>query len=378
MATALNHIRAAQHAAGKKHTQRIIEALVDLLTKAKVPGKDLLAYMPDAPLEYARPALIAPSNRETLEVSPLMVFTPHMRGRDPGLFFSAWKKACNRLLTKSGPSKCTSLPDLSKFLGFPVGHAAMLFSPPIGDSYRDLVQFAAESVAVFEMVFGVSASVNNDNYYVEMDSCIIGVKNHQLCLPGLSTTIMCTPTELKASMILERGPISCYGTLDILDCMYIWADEAEDGEEIKSHLLYLRALNDPETLIAAQRAVLAADGATLVKRPRRRRSSRVTQMRVTKQVTYPEMLSDFQRVEEIIMDEAIPDISRVYDIADILVTKYMAEESFRSRFGIRLGSLRTSTLSEEQIVRFRTGWTEYSTATLDRAHKRDLRDRQIY
>lgn len=363
--SALASLSAQRRGTANRYNAKVIAAITHYINQAGMRGYDLFSYLPDKPLSYPRPALHLTPDRPGLAMSAIHAVLPVLRGTPSEMVLDLLSKASDRLANSSPTSAL--LPEIRTLLrGMPAGFAGLLFSPPVGSKEEYLMQFAAEAVMFLQTVLGYSVHTDASSEYVETDVGRFGVVRNTIVLPGLSHVVHGTPAMLRMATLLDRGMGMCYGTLDIMDCVYIWSETVEQGEAIRNHILHLRALDDAKIWQQAQKAVMACHGKRLA------RNDRITRSRLRAPgASYEKTLEDFTKVDVLMEDSSISDITRLLDVSEILVPVYMADTTFQQRFGVSRNNIRRSTLTKERARKWLDAWNIYRDTALQRAKERD-------
>lgn len=383
------HFRAATSFVTKKRLSgyytKLCDDLIRTLKETGASGKDIFGHvLQEADTSWQVPPLEAPvGDNRTHHTNVLKEAGATLRWTVGKIEHTlpAWEEVANSIYYGTGKPVDLGRSYTAFNQAFKVSPALsqMMFSSPTLAGVNSLsykVLFAAESAAFFAYVYGYPLQRGSLTYYVDTPRGTVGISSGAVLILSREVARITKQEHLGVALHLPRGEPVVVKAINAADAIRSWA--SVEGPEHADYILdVLSILKIGKAYAAIDRLSEKLLEMTPLKMSELKQfqrkvpveSGHTRHMRRTVKMEEREL--DYIKVQEILADPALVDKSKLWSIMEILVPKYMAQNSFMAKIGYPAGKDNVSAIfTKQKYDKMVSGWTKFRDASLEKARSK--------
>lgn len=253
---------------------------------------------------------------------------------------------------------------------------SLIFSAPALGSLGTLqhkVLFACESASFFAYVYDLPLCREGISYYAETPQGKIGIVGGTIVSRDIQVAGQVSRELLNISLNIPRGAVFTHKTRNTLDSVRSWinAEPTEDIEYILDVLSILRLGKAYEAQDYLNKQLLLLTPNTKVQAPAKKPEDTKLAREQRKTLSMEQRELDYIKVQDILNDSARVDRVKLWDISEILVPKYMSQNTFVLSIGYLAGKNNTSAMfTKQRYEKMLNGWAKFRDHSLEKARQR--------
>jgi hypothetical protein len=361
--------------------QSLCDDLIYTLGKGSVPGEDIFSYI----LQYHDDLWQAPPI-ETQFVEGRKYYGNFLKDVCKAIKWSIggiedslrkWSEVADGVFYGKGRlEEGRSYVKLNRAFQLSPEDCSLIFSAPALDSLGTVqhkVLFACESAAFFAYVYDLPLYREGISYYTETPQGKIGVVDGTIHVRGMRLTEQVSRELLNISLNLPRGAVFSHKTRNTLDAIRSWinTEPTEDVEYILDVLAILRLGKAYEAQDYLNKRLLLLTPDSKLEAPAHKVVDTKLAREQRKTLSMEQRELDYIKVQDILNDSSRVDRVKLWDISEILVPKYMSQNTFAVSIGYLAGKNNTAAMfTKQRYEKMLKGWAKFRDHSLEKARQK--------